>query len=198
MILAAAIILILMLIFTCILVVPFSILLKLNVRGLKINGNFKLTWMKIRLVQKKFPEKSKEKKKPERKEKEEDKKQKFDIERLPKIISLIYESSPYLIRIFSAFLKSTRFEKLSFKLTLGLGSPYDTAIISGYLYALMPLLNLIPNACFSLEPDLLNERLEATVNLKISIRLLWIVIESLRVVIKKPVRSLLNEFRKMR
>jgi hypothetical protein len=179
-------------------VVPFSILLKLNVRGLKINGNFKLTWMKIRLVQKKFPEKSKEKKKPERKEKEEDKKQKFDIERLPKIISLIYESSPYLIRIFSAFLKSTRFEKLSFKLTLGLGSPYDTAIISGYLYALMPLLNLIPNACFSLEPDLLNERLEATVNLKISIRLLWIVIESLRVVIKKPVRSLLNEFRKMR
>jgi hypothetical protein len=180
-------------------VIPFNLLLNLNVSGLKIDGYFKLTWMKIRLVQKKFPEKKeKEKKKTEKKEKEEDKERKFDVKKLPKIISLLYESSPYLLRIFNAFLKSTTFKKLSLKLTLGLGSPYDTAIISGYLSALMPLLNLIPNSCFSLEPDLLNERFEVTITLKISIKLLWIVIELLRAIIKKPVRSLLNELRKMR
>lgn len=191
MILTAAIILILILIFICILVVPFNILINLNVCGLKINGNFKLIWMKIRLFQKEFPDK-------EEKEIKEEEKQKFPIERIPLIISLLYESSPYLIRIFNAFLKSTSFEKFSLKLIRGLGSSYDTAIISGYLYALMPLLNLIPKASFSLEPDLQNERLEASINLKIKIRLLWIVIELLRAVIKKPVRSLLNELRKMR
>jgi hypothetical protein len=102
------------------------------------------------------------------------------------------------MRVLSAFLKSTTFEKFSLELKLGLGSPYDTAIVFGYLYALMPLLNLIPKACFFFEPDLLKERIGATINLKIKIRLLWIIIALLRAVIKKPVRSLLNELRKMR
>lgn len=199
MILPITILLILILILICILVIPFNISLNFNVNGLKVNGNFKLTWMKIKLVQKEFPDKKdKEKKKTEKKEKKEEEKQKFDMWRLKKIISLLYESSPYLMRIFTAFLKSTRFENFYIKLTLGLGSPYDTAIVSGYLYALMPLLNLIPKICFSFEPDLLNERLNATINLKVSIRLFWIVFESLRAFIKKPVRSLLNELRKMR
>lgn len=197
MVLAIAIILILLLIIASILVIPFNILFKLDVDGLKINGYFKLTWMKIRLFQKEFQNKE-EKKKEEIKEIKEEKKRKFPVERIPRIISLFYEASPYLIRIFNAFLKSISFEKFSLKLTLGLGSSYDTAVISGYLYALMPLLNLIPKACFTFEPDFQKERLEALINLKIRIRLLWIVIESLRAIIKKPVRSLLNEFRKMR
>ena len=80
------------------------------------------------------------------------------------------------MRIFNAFLKSTNFQKFSFKLVLGLGSPYDTALISGYLYALMPLLNLIPKSCFIFEPNFQKEGVEANINLKIRIKLLWIVI----------------------
>ena len=195
MILLISILLILALILICILVLPFNIFLNINVNGSKIVGYFKLTWMKIRLFQKEFPDTEKEEEKREEKKEEE---QKFDIKKLPKIISLLYESSPHLMRIFNAFLKSTTFEKFSLYLILGLGSPYDTAIIGGYLYALMPLLNIIPKICFSFEPDLLNERLDANIDLKISIRLFWIVFESLRAVLKKPVRSLLNELRKMR
>lgn len=198
MILAITIILILILFLACILVIPFNIFLNLNVDGLKINGCFKLTWIKIRLVQREVPDKEIKEKKKKKEIKEEDKKQKFDSGRLPKIISLLYESSPYLMRIFNAFLKSTTFERLHLKFKLGLGSPYDTALISGYLYALMPLLNLIPKLCFIFEPNFQKEELEATINLKIRIRLLWVVIESIRTVIKKPVRSLLNELRKMR
>ena len=199
MILAIAIILILILFLVCILVIPFNIFLNLNVNGLKINGYFKLTWMKIKLFQREFPDKEiKEKKKKKKEIKEEDKEQKFDIGRLPQIISLLYESSPHLMRIFNAFLKSTNFQKFSFKLVLGLGSPYDTALISGYLYALMPLLNLIPKSCFIFEPNFQKEGVEANINLKIRIKLLWIVIESLKAITKKPVKSLLNELRKMR
>ncbi|MGZ7067702.1 MAG: DUF2953 domain-containing protein [Methanobacterium sp.] len=191
MIIEIAIILILI-ILTCILVIPFNIFLNLKIKGVSFSGYFKLTWIRLRLYQKEFPDD-----KP-KKEKKEDKKQEFDIRKIPRIISLLYESSPHLIRIFKAFLKSTSFDNFYFKLKMGLGSPYDTAIISGYLYAIFSLINIIPQACFQLEPDLLNERIEAGVNLQIKIRLLWIVIELLRAVTKKPVRNLIGEMRKMR
>ena len=67
MILATAIIIIIILFLACILVVPFNILLNLNVEGLKINGYFKLTWIKIKLLKREFPEKGKEKKKEKKK-----------------------------------------------------------------------------------------------------------------------------------
>ncbi len=196
-ILATAIILIIVLFFVCVLVVPFNISLKLKTEGLKATGCFKLTWIKIKLIQKDFPDK-KDEDKEKKEKKEEEKENKFDINRLPKIISLLYESSPYFIRIFNAFLKSTKIEKFSLNLIIGTGSPYDTAKLSGYLYSIIPIMNLIPNTNFFFEPDFINGRFEAIINLKIRIRLFWIVIESLRVVIKKPVRSLINELRKMR
>lgn len=177
--------------------VPFNIFLKLKIGGLEIKGYFKLTWIKIRLFQREFPDKNKGDN--EKKEiKEENKKQKFDFRRLPQIISLLYESSSHLIRVFNAFLKSTYFEKLSLNLTLGLGDPVNTAMISGYLWAAASLLNTIPKANLSIEPDFLNERVEGNIIIKIRVRLFWIVIESLRAFTKKPVRSLLNEIRKMR
>lgn len=192
MILIIAIILILILILICILVIPFDIFLYLNLDDFKIRGYFKITWIKIRLYQKKFPDKE------AKKEKKEDKKQKFDISRIPQIIFLVYESSPYLIRVFNSFVKSTSFEKFYFKLTLGLGSPYYTAIFSGYLWVIISLLDMIPKAGITLEPDFLNDRIEAEVTFYIKIRLLWIVIELIRAYTKKPVRMLINEMRKMR
>jgi len=171
-------------------VIPFDILLNLNVDGLKISGYFKLTWIRIRLLQSKFPDKKEVKR-------EEDNKQ-FDFKKLPRIISLLYQSSPYILRIFNALLKSSRFERFNMNLKLGLGSPYNTALISGYLFALIPLLNLIPEIYLSFEPDFHKEKLNATMNLKIKIRLLRIVIELLKALTKKPVRSLIKELRTMR
>ena len=182
------------LILTCVLVIPFNILLNLNVDGLKVKGYFELTWIRIRLFRKEFPDEDEKKEETE----EEAEEQKFDIGKFSRIISLIYESWPYLMQIFNAFLKSTKFEKFYLKLIVGLSSPYDTAITSGYIYFLMSLLNLIPKACFLFEPDFQKERLESLIYLKIRIKLLWIVIALLRAVIKKPVLLLLNELIKMK
>lgn len=164
--------------------------------GLKIDGYFKLTWMKVRLLKMKFPDGKDKIKKIE--SKDEDEERKFDFKQIKQIISLIYESSPHLMRIFKAFLKSTTFKKFHVKLVFGFGSPYDTALISGYFYALIPLLNLIPKSCFFFQPHFQEEQLEANINLEIQIRLLRIVIELLRAFTKKPVRELLKELRKMR
>lgn len=188
-----AIILIIVLIIIGILVVPFHICLNLRNNGFKIQGYFKLTWLKIKLIQRKIP--LEEKKKTKEKPKEETK---FDINRIAKIISLFIESWPYLERILNAFLKSTSFEKFSFNLVIGLSNPADTAMINGYLLGLASIGNVIPNAYFSVEPDFQNERLDGHLIIDIKIRLLWIVVEFIRAFTKKPVRMLFKELRESR
>ncbi len=194
MIIATAIVLIIILILICILVVPLNVLLKLKIEGSKISGYIKITWMRIRLIKREFPEYEVKEKKEKRAVKE----QKFDTKKLPKIISLLYESLPHLMGVFKAFLKSTNFQGFNLKLRLGLGNPYDTVLISGYLYSIIAIMNSIPRVSLYLEPDFHNGRLEAAIKLKIKIILFWIVFKSLRALTKKPVRALINEFRRMR
>lgn len=195
MIIAAAIILIILIIILGILVVPFHICLDLYNNGFKIRGNFKLTWMKIKLIQRDIPPKE-EKEKP--KEKKAKKETKFDVNRIPRIISLLVESWPYFERILNAFLKSTSFEKFHFDLAIGLGDPVNTAMINGYLWSAASLINLIPNTHFSIEPDFLKMRFDGYLTMDVKIRLLWVVIEFIRALTKKPVRMLIGELRKMR
>lgn len=187
MIIVTTIILIFLLIVVSILVVPFHISLELYNEGLKIHGNFKLTWMKLKLIQRKIPPK-KEKKKAE-------KENKFDINRIPRIISLLMESGPYLERILNALLKSTSFEKFYFNVAVGLGDPVNTAVINGYLWSVASLVNIIPNAYFFIEPDFLKVRLDSCLVMDIKIRLLRITIESISAYTKKPVRMLIGELR---
>ncbi len=188
----AAIILIILIFVAGILVVPFHIYLNVYNTGFKVNGTFRLTWMKIKLIQKEIPPEKQSQKKENEKETE------FEISSIPKILSLLVESWPYLERVFNSFLKSTSFEIFSLNLTLGLGDPADTAMVSGYFWAASSLLNIIPKAYISLEPDFLNEKLEANATLKIKIRLFWIVVEIIRAFTKKPVRALLKELRETR
>lgn len=193
--------LILIALFAGIMLIPFQIELMLDINGFKISGNFKINWIGIKLIQKEI-EPSKNTNKVDREHDIEDKgnnqdKSDKNNKDILRIITLIYESFPYLMRIFQAFLKSIIVEKFSLKLNIGLGDPYDTAMVFGYLSAARALINLIPKTIFSVEPDFNNECLYAQIDFKFKIRLLKITVESLRALAKKPVRALLNEFRKM-
>ena len=192
MLVATAIILIILIIVAGILAVPFHIYLNVYNTGFKIKGTFRLTWMKLKLIQREIPPEKQSQKKENKKETE------FEISSIPKILSLLIESWPYLERVFNSFLKSTSFEIFSLNLTLGLGDPADTAMVSGYFWAASSLLNIIPKAYISLEPDFLNEKLEVDATLKMKIRLFWIVVEIIRAFTKKPVRALLKELRETR
>ena len=196
MLIATAIILIILLVVVGILVVPFHIYLNVYNTGFKVKGTFRLTWMKIKLIQREIPpEKPAEKKENE---KENEKKNKFEISHIPKIFSLLIEAWPYLERVFNGFLKSTSFEIFYLNLTMGLGDPADTAMFSGYFWAASSLFNMIPNTYISLEPDFLNEQIKADITLKLKIRLFWIVVEIIRAFTKKPVRVLFKELREFR
>lgn len=194
------IILIFLLIVLCILVVPFHICLNLHNNGFKILGTVKLKWLKIKLIQRKIPPKKKDKEKKKIKEKTKGKtkeKSKLDIGSIPKIFSLFVESWPYIKCVLNAFLSSTSFLKLNLNLIIGTGDPVYTAIISGYLYALAPLLNIIPKTQFFLESDFIEPRFEGNIEIEMKIRLLKIVFEVLRAYTKKPVRQLIKALKEM-
>ena len=192
MLVATTIILIILIVITGILVVPFHIYMNVYNTGFKIKGTFRLTWVKLKLIQREIPPEKQSPKKENEKENESEK------SNILKILSLLIESWPYLERVFNSFLKSTSFEIFSLDLTLGLGDPADTAIVSGYLWAASSVLNIIPKAYISLEPDFLNEKIEVDATLKIKIRLFWIVVEIIRAFTKKPVRALFKELRETR
>ena len=198
-IIAAIIILIIVLIIIGILVVPFHISLELF-RQNKINqGYLRVKWWKIKIIDRELiqPKKEKEEKKPKRK---------FDVKKLldvlpdmlPKVIPDFIESMPYFIDIMESSLRSISIERIALNLIFGLGDSADTAMVGGLFCSVAAIVNAIPNTYFSVEPDLKNEKLEGSFNIKMKLRLLWIVATSLRVLTKKPVRSLLWELRKLR
>lgn len=188
---AAIIILIIILIIIGILVVPFQISLQLNRRDSVNEGHFKLSWLKIRLIHRKFPSDKKEKKPKEEKKR-------VDFSRIPDIIKFSVESLPYIKDIFEAFLKSISVKKISIDSIIGFDSPVDTAIISGYLWGLASIINLIPNTCLTVEPDFHKERIDGSFVIELKMILLWIAIAGLKALTKKPVRSLVGELRKVR
>ncbi len=193
---AAIIILIILLILIGILLVPFQISLKLNRMGSVNEGNFKLTWLKIRLIRRKIPSDKKKDKKKRKKGKKERGKINFD--RIPKILKNFEESLPYIFNIFQAILRSVSINKISINSIIGLDSPADTARVNGYLMGLASLISIFPKTNFTVVPDFEKERIDGSLVIKIKLRLFLIVIESLRAFTKKPVRSLFGELRKMR
>jgi hypothetical protein len=174
-------------------VVPFQISIQLSRRGSVNEGHFKLSWLKIRLIHRKFPSEKKEKKPKEEKEQK-----RIDFNRIPRIITLSVESLPYIFNIFKAFLKSISVKRISIDSVIGFNSPADTAIISGYLWGLASIINSIPNTCLTVEPDFNEERIDGSFMIELKLILLWITIEGLKALTKKPVRSLLGELRKVR
>lgn len=190
-IIPTVIILIIILILIGILLVPFQISLKLNKMGSVNKGYFKLTWLKIRLIQRKIPS---DKKKQE-KEKKEGRKINFD--RIPKVLKHLEESLPYILDVLEVFLRSVSINKISINSVIGLPSPADTARIYGYLMGLASIINIFPKTDFTTNPDFDKERIDGSILIEIKLKLLWIVIESLKALTKKPVRSLLGELRKM-
>ena len=70
--------------------------------------------------------------------------------------------------------------------------------MNGYLLGLASIINIFPKTNFTVDPDFNKERIDGSILIEIKLRLLWIVIESLKAFTKKPVRSLFGELRKMR
>lgn len=189
----AVIILVIILVIIGILVVPFQIFLEFFRQGNVNQGYLRVRWLKIKIIDRKLIPPSKKEKRSERK---------LDIDKLlktlPDIIPRLIKSLPYFIDIMESALRSISIKGISLDFIIGLGDSADTAILGGFLYSVTAVANAFPNTQFSVEPDLENERLEGSLDVKLKLRLLWIVAASLKALTKRPVISLLWELRKMR
>ena len=174
--------------------IPFHITLNLGNNGLEFRGYFKVTWIRITILKRDIPSKEeKEEKKEEKPEKKE--KAEWNFERILKVFNLLLDAMPYLKNILFAFFRSITLVKLKLDLKMGLDSPVDTAELAGFFWSLSPMVNLIPKVSFSMSPIFMKTTLEGNLEVELKIKLLWIVIESLKAITKKPVRNLINEVR---
>jgi hypothetical protein len=180
------------LIFLLFLLIPFQISLEFHKLGSNFKGNFTVRWIGIRIFQRKIPEEEKLKDKDE---KEEEKEKKFDLKKLLRILNLFIESWPYIQRLFFAFVRSWSLEKFRANLTLGFENPYDTAIITGYLWSLTYPTNVLTHLDASITPEFNDQVLDGDLEININLKLLRIVVEGIRAITKKPVRKLFQEMR---
>lgn len=196
---AAIIILIIILIIIGILVISFHISLELFRQNNINQGYLRVRWWKIKIIDRELIQPPKKEKKPKRKL---DVNKLLDVlpDMLPNVISNFVESLPYFMDMIPASLRSISIEKIALNFIFGLGEAADTAMVGGFLYSIAAIVNVLPNTYFSVEPDLKNQelKLEGSLNIKLKLRLLWIVGTSLKLLTKRPVISLLWELRKIR
>jgi Protein of unknown function (DUF2953) len=172
--------------------IPFKLSLKFSKQFSKFEGDFTLSWMKIKLFQQNIPVKEKKKRKKEKK----DEKKPFDRQKIGKIIALFYESLPELLKILKTILKSLSLEELNLNFIIGFDSPVDTAVTSGYIWSLAAAVNIFPNIYLNVIPDFQKERLDGHIRLILKLRIIWILIAFFRAIIKRPVRNLFLEIRR--
>ena len=172
-------------------VIPFHITLNLGNREMDVKGYFKITWLKIKILKREIP--SKEEKKEEKVEKKVE--TEWTLDRIIKVFNLFLESLPYFENIIYAFIRSITLERFSLDFNIGLDSPVDTAEIAGVFWSILPMVNLIPKVSINMRPVFMKMTLEGNIYFEIKIKLLWIVVESLKAITKKPVRNLINEVR---
>jgi len=192
----AAIGIIILIALAAVLLIPLHVSLQLLKQGSITSGNLRISWLGL-TFRRKIP--SGEKKRKQKKEEgEEEKKKRPDLSRLPETVSRLMESLPYFPSIFRTFMRSLTVERFSADVELGLGSPVETAVVSGYLWSLASLVNISPKADLTVKPNFQEEQLEGSLITDLKIRLLWIAVALVKAVTKKPVRQLFTSMRRIR
>lgn len=188
------IIAILIFILACIMLIPFHIIINLGNQGIEVKGYFKVKWMNIKLIKRDIP--SEEGKKEEKKEEVEKKpKSKWDLDRIVKVFNLFLEALPHFEKIIFALIRSVKLERFWLDLKFGLDSPVDTAQLTGILWSVGSIVNILPRISINMSPEFMKPTFEANLDLELKLKLIWIVFEALRAFTKKPVRSLISEIR---
>ena len=193
----AAIGIIILIALAAVLLIPLHVSLQLLRQGSITSGNLRISWLGL-TFRRKIPSGEKKRKQKKEEGEEEEKEKRPDLSRLPETVSRLMESLPYFPSIFRTFIRSLTVERFSADVELGLGSPVETAVVSGYLWSLASLVNISPKADLTVKPNFQEEQIEGSLVTDLKIRLLWIVVALVKAVTKKPVRQLFTSMRRIR
>ena len=193
----AAIGIIILIALAAVLLIPLHVSLQLLKQGSITSGNLRISWLGL-TFRRKIPSGEKKRKQKKEEGEEEEKEKRPDLSRLPETVSRLMESLPYFPSIIRTFMRSLTVERFSADVELGLGSPVETAVVSGYLWSLASLVNISPKADLTVKPNFQEEQLEGSLITDLKIRLLWIAVALVKAVTKKPVRQLFTSMRRIR
>jgi|WetSurMetagenome_2_1015567.scaffolds.fasta_scaffold393412_2 hypothetical protein len=104
----------------------------------------------------------------------------------------LLDAFPEIVRVCKDLLKSLSFRKLSCQLRFGLDDPVDTAVMSGYLWAIVSALGLF-RANVLISPSFAGMMLEGSFVAEVRARMLWAMVALINALREKKIRTLLME-----
>ncbi len=191
-ILALAVIIVILVVF---LFFPFQIFFNLIFEGLNFQGKVKVKFMGLTIISRSL-ERKEEKKVEE--EKVEEKKaeggaggrlREMNLSQILEGFKLFFDASPYIRSILNAFIRSLSLKKFKADIKIGFKSSVDTEFITGCLWGFSAILKPVSSVQFNVNPIFDEEMLKGTANIHVELRLFRIVLEFLRSLTHKPVRS---------
>ncbi len=183
----AIVLLILLGLVAAILLIPFYVTVEASKAEALMTGRVCLRWLGITLWRSK-PGK--------RKLRAKERSNRFDLSRVPLMLSLLRDAFPSLVGVLKGLQRAVRFRRLSIDVAFGIGDPAETAVLAGYLWSFAWAFELLPRSSLSLRPDLERARLDGTVSAELRVRMLPIVVAFLAAYTKKPFRRLIGEVRR--
>ncbi|BDZ71070.1 DUF2953 domain-containing protein [Methanobacterium petrolearium] len=177
------------------LLIPLKLSLNLKKHGSQIKGKFSLIWLGIRVFSREIPEEKDEDEKKKKEKEEKDKKEKFDVDGILKILNLFLDAWPHIHRLLVTIYHSFSLEKFSLDLVMGLESPADTALFTGYIWAFTNPLTALTPIHVLVTPEFNRRVLDGNLQIDVKLKLFRIVVGAIRAYTKKPVRELIKEIR---
>ncbi|MDD1753770.1 MAG: DUF2953 domain-containing protein [Methanotrichaceae archaeon] len=178
-----------------ILLIPFHLYFSLNKDGQRFDGWYRLVWLGLTLKKGKiYPKQS-----PELMDKREEK----PIEKVPNGLKrpkyeinvpdqkAFIDAFPAIIHLFKNVIGFFELDILSCKICFGLHDPVDTAMTSGYLWAIVSAFGLY-RSNVQIEPYFDGERLKGSLMAKLRTRLIWIFLAIFQAIKNEKLRKLIG------
>jgi hypothetical protein len=189
---------IILLVVAGLLIVPFNLSLNVRNEGFCIFGFYRLKFLgfTVRKAEILKPEKVRYKREADLRvvigNKAVDEAPEPDSIRFQKDPRMLIDTFPAFYRFVKNMIRSIHIEQLSCSISFGLNDPSDTAVISGYLWALIAMLPT-HRTYIHIYPFFEGDKLDGCINIEVSARLLWVLIASIKALMEKSIRSLLTE-----
>jgi len=188
----AIVLLILVILISAVLLIPFRVVLDASFSLEATKINLGLSWLGMTLWQNKPSTKAEKKTKKE----EEPKKQKgIGVGKIFRTFSLFRESIPAVMILARSGERALNIRRMDLQLAFGSGDPAETAVLAGYFWGFSWVLNRIPRVSIAFRPVLDSTLLNGTLSTEVRVRAWPLVIGFLRAYLKKPFRQLIKEVR---
>jgi hypothetical protein len=173
--------------------IPFDIVFDASRYPTTTSASIRIRWLGLPLLRRSLiPQKQQ----PAGEKKAKERGEPFAFDQFLRTLSTFRDLLPTFEMIFQHALRAVTFRKLKADVTFGLGDPADTAVLMGYIWSSKIFLDRLPRVSLRLSPDLLQSRLDGSINAEARVRSFPLLAGFLRAYTRKSFRKFIREVRK--